>query len=73
MRAIAQTLPLNKIVLETDAPYLAPMPFRGQINLPHYLMHTAQTLAQIKNLPLPTIIQQTTQNALQIFRIKKVN
>lgn len=69
LQNIAKILPLDKIVLETDAPYLTPMPFRGKRNLPEYLLFTAKKLAQIKNLPLATIIAQTTTNAFAALKI----
>ena len=57
------------LVLETDAPYLAPMPFRGKRNEPSYLRYVAQKLADIYQMPLEELDRITTQNALEIFRI----
>ena len=69
LQKIAQTLPLNKIVLETDAPYLAPTPFRGKLNLPEYLLLTAQKLAQLQGFSLKTVMKQTTANAFTALNI----
>ena len=69
LQTTAKSLPLEKIVLETDAPYLAPMPFRGQTNLPKYLLSTAKKLAELKNLPLAKVVSQTTANALSVLKI----
>lgn len=57
------------LVLETDAPYLAPMPFRGKRNEPSYLRYVAQKLADIYQMPLEELDRITTQNALKIFGI----
>ncbi|MDO4728486.1 MAG: TatD family hydrolase [Bacteroidota bacterium] len=58
---------LKHIVLETDAPYLAPVPYRGKRNESAYLIHTAQKLADIYQLPLDKIAEVTTNNAKEIF------
>lgn len=62
-----KNIPLEWFVLETDAPYLAPVPFRGKRNESSYLIHIANKLAEIKNLPVEAIAEATTQNALNIF------
>ncbi len=59
--------PLERIVLETDAPYLSPVPFRGKRNEPSYIIKTAEKLAEIYNLPMEEIARKTTENALQLF------
>lgn len=60
---------LRHIVLETDAPYLAPTPFRGKRNEPSYLINVAEKLAEIYDLPLSEIALQTTANSKQVFGI----
>lgn len=65
----AQSIPIERIVLETDCPYMAPEPFRGKRNHPGYLYRMAEALAQIRGLPVEEIHQITTQNALQLYRI----
>ncbi|MGB0932868.1 MAG: TatD family hydrolase [Lishizhenia sp.] len=64
---VVQTLTLNDIVLETDAPYLAPTPFRGKRNESSYLLHVAEKVAEIFELPLKEVEEQTTLNALELF------
>ncbi len=62
-------IPLEQIVLETDSPYLAPAPHRGKRNESSYVALVAQKLASIYNLPVEEIAQQTTKNALNIFKL----
>lgn len=62
-------IPLEHIVLETDSPYLAPAPHRGKRNESSYVALVAQKLAAIYNLPVEEIAQQTTKNALNIFKL----
>lgn len=61
--------PLEKILLETDAPYLTPEPYRGQRNEPAYVIEVAGKLAELKKVSLDKIINVTTQNALNLFKI----
>ena len=58
---------LKHLVLETDAPYLAPVPFRGKRNESSYIKYVAMKLAEIKNISLETVAQQTTENAEALF------
>ena len=60
-------LPLDRIVLETDAPYLAPVPCRGKRNEPAFLIHTAKSLAEIIQMPLEDFADITTANARNLF------
>jgi TatD DNase family protein len=62
-------IPLEKILLETDAPFLSPIPKRGQRNEPAFLKHTAEKLAEIKGLSPNDIDQKTTENAKKLFAI----
>lgn len=67
-----KNIPLDKLLLETDSPYLAPVPMRGKIAESSYIVHTAQVLAQIKQISFEEICLQTTQNFLTLFRkVKK--
>ena len=61
------TLPMERIVLETDAPYLAPVPCRGKRNEPAFLVHTAQKIADILEMSLETLASVTSANATQLF------
>lgn len=66
---IIANINLKNLVLETDAPYLPPVPFRGKRNESSYLLHTAEKLAEIYNLSLKEIETITTENALEIFKL----
>ena len=62
-------LPLDRIVLETDAPYLAPMPCRGKRNEPAFLVHTAKRIAEILQMPLEDFAAVTTENVKDLFQL----
>lgn len=66
---IIKKLPLDKIMIETDAPYLTPIPFRGKRNEPIYVKYVAQKIAEIKNLDFKKVAEETTINARLIFNI----
>jgi len=61
--------PLERIILETDSPYLPPTPFRGKRNEPAYLLHVAAKVAEVYNLPVETIAEVTTENAQRLFNL----
>ncbi|MFB2551611.1 TatD family hydrolase [Ensifer soli] len=67
LRAIARGLPRDRLLVETDAPYLAPKPYRGKRNEPAYVAHTAGVLAETLGLPLDEVSAITTENALRIY------
>jgi TatD DNase family protein len=69
LRKVAATVPLDRLLVETDSPYLAPMPFRGKRNEPAYVAHTAACLAQLHGLAVEKLSEQTTQNARQLLRL----
>jgi TatD DNase family protein len=66
---ILEELPLDSLVLETDSPYLTPVPFRGKRNESSYLTHVAAKIAEIKGLPIEEVVQATTNNSKKIFRL----
>lgn len=66
---MVKQIDLQHIVLETDAPYLAPMPFRGKQNESSYLYYIAQKIADIKELPIEQVAAITTENSKRIFGI----
>lgn len=71
---LAETLasiPLDKLLLETDGPYMAPVPFRGKRNESRYIQYVAETLANVYHCPLEEIYRQTAQNAIDLFFTKK--
>lgn len=67
LREIAKTVPLERMLVETDAPYLAPKPFRGKRNEPAYVAHTAAVLAETVGISAEEIARITTENAFRIF------
>ncbi len=68
IRDIAQTIDKDKILIETDAPYLTPAPYRSKRNEPQYIVYTAQKLADIRNVSLETLASQTTKNFFRLFK-----
>ncbi|MBQ1966282.1 MAG: TatD family hydrolase [Clostridia bacterium] len=64
-----QALPIERILLETDSPYLAPVPYQKQRNDPRNVVSVAKVVAQVKNLPLEDVIRITSENAARLFRI----
>lgn len=65
---VAKHIPLDRMLIETDSPYLAPMPHRGKPNEPAYVRHTAEYIANLRNISLEELAAQTTQNFFQLFR-----
>lgn len=68
LRELAATVPLDRLLVETDSPYLAPMPYRGKTNEPSYVVHTAKTLAEVKGVSPDEIAAATTENFFRLFR-----
>ncbi|MDD3368603.1 MAG: TatD family hydrolase [Lachnospiraceae bacterium] len=71
LKDVAAYVPIDKIVLETDSPYLAPVPNRGSRNNSENLIYVAQTLAQIKGIPYDEIVEITNRNANRLYRIEE--
>ena len=63
------TIPIDKLLVETDSPYLAPLPFRGRTNEPSYIVHTVKKLSEIKKIPQEDVILNTTNNFKKLFNI----
>jgi TatD DNase family protein len=68
LRAIAADLPADRLLVETDSPYLAPVPFRGKRNEPAYVAHTARVLAEARGLSVDAVAALTTANFKTLFR-----
>lgn len=66
---VLKDIPIDVLVLETDAPYLPPVPYRGKRNESAYLIHIAEKLAEIKDMSLNSVAEKTTFNAQQLFRL----
>jgi TatD DNase family protein len=69
LQAVALAVPLDHMLIETDSPYLAPVPYRGKMNEPGLVRHVAEFLAGLKGLPLDQVAQQTTGNFFNLFKI----
>ena len=68
LRDIARDVPLDRLLVETDAPFLAPEPYRGKTNEPSYVVHTAETLAKVKGVSPAELASATTDNFFRLFR-----
>lgn len=66
---VIKIMPIDKILVETDAPYLAPQVYRGQKNEPLYVLEVAKKIAEIKNMSAEEVVEQTTKNAKRLFDI----
>ena len=66
---IIKNIPLEKILIETDCPYVAPVPHRGKRNEPQYVKYVAQKIAEIRGLSFDEVAEQTTKNAKNLFKI----
>ena len=64
---VARRVPLDRVLVETDSPYLVPQPLRAKRNEPLFVKHTAEKLAQIRDMPLEEIAHITTTNAVSLF------
>jgi TatD DNase family protein len=67
IRETAAALPLDRIIVETDSPYLAPLPYRGKSNEPAFVVKTLETLAKVRNLPVDEMARITTENFFRLF------
>jgi TatD DNase family protein len=68
-RDIVKRIPLESLMIETDAPFITPEPFRGKRNEPSYVRYTAQKLAEVKNVSFEKVSEVTTENALRVYRL----
>lgn len=69
LKEVAKEVPLNRLLLETDAPYLAPVPFRGKENQPAYIKYVAKEIAKLRNITEEEVAEATTSNAEKVFKI----
>lgn len=67
LQEVAKMLPLNRLLIETDAPYLAPVPHRGKTNMPAYTRNVAEFIAEIKGISTEEVAKQTTSNFFKLF------
>ena len=69
LRAVARTIPDNQLLIETDSPYLAPVPYRGKQNQPAFVRYVAETLAKLRNTSVEHITEITAANFNRLFRL----
>lgn len=69
IKETARAVPLENMLVETDSPYLAPVPYRGKTNQPGYVKHVAEEIAVLKGIPFEEVAEQTTQNFLKLFKV----
>lgn len=68
LQDVAKQVPLDRMLVETDCPYLAPVPFRGKPNQPAYVRHTAEFIATLRGVAFETIAESTTENFFNLFK-----
>lgn len=71
VQAVAKAVPLDRLLVETDAPYLAPVPYRGKRNEPGYTRYVVEKIAELREVPFEEIAKQTTTNSHRLFRLAK--
>ncbi|ALS03016.1 hydrolase TatD [Enterococcus silesiacus] len=69
VQEVAKAVPLDRLLVETDAPYLAPVPYRGKRNEPGYTRYVVEKIAELREVPFEEIARQTTNNAHRLFRL----
>lgn len=67
LKEVAKAVPLDRLLIETDAPYLAPAPYRGKTNQPAYVVHVAEEIARLRRIPLEDVAAATTENFFRLF------
>jgi TatD DNase family protein len=67
IKEVAASIPLNRILIETDSPYLAPVPFRGKLNQPAYVMHVAEEIAKLRGITVEEVGLETSNNFNRLF------
>ena len=68
LKEVAKQVPLERMLIETDSPYLAPMPFRGKINQPAYVKYVGQEIANLRGISIEEVAEATTQNFFKLFK-----
>jgi TatD DNase family protein len=72
LKEVAQRVPLERILIETDSPYLAPVPHRGKLNQPAYVKHVAAEIAMLRGISLDEVGRSTTENFTRLFKLKSM-
>lgn len=73
LREVARFVPLDRCLIETDSPYLAPVPYRGKTNSPAYVPYVARQLAELKSLSVETIAETTSRNFERLFKLPRAS
>jgi TatD DNase family protein len=68
LKEVAKSIPLDRMLVETDSPYLAPVPFRGKTNQPAYVKHVAEHIADLRGISLSEVAEATTRNFFRLFK-----
>jgi TatD DNase family protein len=71
LKEVARKVPLNRMLIETDSPYLAPVPHRGKTNQPAFVKHVAEEIARLRAVPFDAIVEATTDNFFTLFKHAK--
>lgn len=71
LKEVAQAVPLDRMLVETDSPYLAPIPYRGKTNQPAYVRYVAEEIARLRGISLEEVAEATTHNFFQLFKLAK--
>ena len=71
IKEVAKHVPLNKMLIETDSPYLAPVPYRGKTNQPSYVKHVAEEIARLRGISFDEVATATTENFFNLFKYAK--
>jgi TatD DNase family protein len=72
LKEVAQRVPMERILIETDSPYLAPVPHRGKLNQPAYVKHVAEEIALLRGISLDEVGQSTTENFERLFKVDSI-
>jgi TatD DNase family protein len=72
LREVARFVPLDRLLIETDSPYLAPVPHRGKLNQPAYVPHVAAQIAQLRGLSVQTVAETTSANFERLFKLEPI-
>ena len=72
LKEVAQRVPLDRMLIETDAPYLAPVPHRGKRNQPAYVKHVAEEIATLRGISVEEVGRSTTENFVRLFKLEKI-